>query len=273
MTDEPAVRVPPTASDSLRLMAEAARLAGDGLCAAARQTAPLTVSEKSRGDFVSAADTAAEATIAAHLDRARPGYGWLGEETGARPSEAEGLRWIVDPLDGTTNFLKGLPHWAVSIALYQGETALCALIHDPIKGETFCAERGQGAYLNGSPITVSEAPDLQAALLATGVPSGGRITHLPHCLRDLDALMPQTAGIRRWGAAALDLAYVAAGRFDAYWERNLGPWDVAAGMLIVEEAGGRVVPLWPDRPVLTSGSFVAAPRPVLDAILPALDRS
>ncbi|SHH34119.1 myo-inositol-1(or 4)-monophosphatase [Marivita hallyeonensis] len=247
-------------------------LAGEGLIRAARDRSRLSITEKTVGDFVSEADHEAEETIATYLNQSFPGYGWLGEESGERLSQADGLRWIVDPLDGTTNFLKGLPHWAVSIALYRGDDPLCAVIHDPIKAETFSAERGCGAYLNGQPIHVAPSAPLPTMLLATGVPSGGRITYLPHCLSDLDALMPQTAGIRRWGAAALDLAYVAAGRLDAYWERNLGPWDIAAGALIVEEAGGQMLPLWPDRTLLQSGSFLAGHPDTVAGILLSLDR-
>lgn len=254
-------------------MAAAAAHAGEALLAASRDRHQLTITEKSAGDFVSDADHRSEAIIAAHLERAFPGYGWLGEESAERPSQVDGLRWIVDPLDGTTNFLKGLPHWAVSIALYQNEAPLCAIIHDPVKSETFSAERGKGAFLNGRPIRVNTNAPFDSALLATGVPAGGRSTFLAHCLRDLDHLMPQTAGIRRWGAAALDLAYVAAGRLDAYWERNLGPWDIAAGVLIVEEAGGSIVPLWPERPLLETGSFLAADASLLEQVLSSLDRS
>lgn len=265
-------RLGPDASDRLKVMAEAAMLAGAGLMRAARDRLRLTITEKTTGDFVSEADIEAEETIATCLNRSFPGYGWLGEESAERLGRADGLRWIVDPLDGTTNFLKGLPHWAVSIALYRGDDPLCALIHDPIKAETFSAERGGGAHLNGQPIHVAPSAPLATMLLATGVPSGGRSTYLPNCLGDLDALMPQTAGVRRWGAAALDLAYVAAGRLDAYWERNLGPWDIAAGALIVEEAGGQVIPLWPDRTLLQSGSFLAGHPDAVAGILPSLDR-
>ncbi len=219
-------------------MADAAHQAGDLLTEASVQSPQMRVDEKTAGDFVSEADRAAETLIADCLNDAFPGYGWLGEESGARPGHDGDLRWIVDPLDGTTNFLKGLPHWAVSIALCRGEEPFCAVIHDPAKAETFVAERGCGAYLNGTPIRVTHEIPLQAALFGTGVPAGGRVTYLPDCLDDLERLMPKSAGIRRWGAAALDFAYVAAGRLDGYWERNLGAWDVAAGMLLVEEAGG-----------------------------------
>jgi myo-inositol-1(or 4)-monophosphatase len=250
--------LPAGATAPLRLMVQAALRAGDQLMAAFAQRKTLRVDQKTAGDFVSEADRAAEALIAEILMQAYPAYGWLGEESGARGGQGSDLRWIVDPLDGTTNFLRGLPHWAVSIALCKGDAVLCAVVHDPAKAETFVAELGLGAYLNGERIAVTRGIPLHAALFATGVPAGGRVDYLPDCLEDLGRLMPATAGVRRWGAAALDLAYVAAGRYDGYWERNLGPWDVAAGMLLVTEAGGEVAPLWPDRSVLASGSFIAS---------------
>ncbi|MEJ8562554.1 inositol monophosphatase family protein [Yoonia sp. GPGPB17] len=271
MKDNARRHLPATASKTLCAMAEGALLAGHDLMAASEQLKGLTVTEKTAGDFVSEADVRAENVIFDHLMRRHPRYGWLGEETAERISQEDGLRWIVDPLDGTTNFLKGLPHWAVSIALFRGNDPLAGLIYDPVKGEMFCAEKGAGAYLNGRAITVSKAVQMSAALVASGIPAGGRTTYLPHSLEDLERLMPQTAGLRRWGAAALDLAYVAAGRFDAYWERNLGPWDVAAGMLIVEEAGGQFSPLWADRPVLTSGSFLASNGALHDVVEAALN--
>ncbi|KIN71099.1 Inositol monophosphatase family protein [Sulfitobacter guttiformis KCTC 32187] len=248
--------LPDTASQTLQLMADVALRAGDVLLDYRTRRQTLRTEQKTAGDFVTDADRAAEALISAALGAAYPTYGWLGEEGGARGAQ-DGLRWVVDPLDGTTNYLKGLPHWAISIALYKGEEALCALVYDPAKAEMFVAERGHGAYLNGVAMQVSNSVPLDEALFATGVPAGGRITHLPDCLDDLERLMPQTAGIRRWGAAALDLAYVAAGRLEGYWERNLGAWDVAAGTLLVQEAGGVVTPLWSGRSVLSSGSFIA----------------
>lgn len=272
VSDEAVVLLAADASSTLGIMAKAASLAATGLMTTARKTNRLTINEKTAGDFVSDADRNAEATIFKHLDTEFPGYGWLGEESGDKPSTAGGHRWIVDPLDGTTNFLKGIPHWAISIALYKADEPVAALIFDPAKSETFSAERGKGAYLNGQRIKVADGAGLTTALLATGVPNGGRSTYLAHCLRDLDALMPQSAGVRRFGAAALDLAYVAAGRFDTYWERNLGPWDIAAGALIVQEAGGCVRPLWPDQDLLASGSFIAGPARLVDAVLAYLDR-
>jgi myo-inositol-1(or 4)-monophosphatase len=249
--------LPPGASDRLRIMTDAATGAGALLMQAFARRQTLRVDRKTAGDFVSEADRAAERYIADHLCAAFPDYGWLGEETGARAGTDTDLRFVVDPLDGTTNFLRGLPHWAVSIALCEGDVPLCAVVHDPAKAETFVAERGAGAHLNGAPLAVSRGIALDEALFATGVPAGGRVDYLPDCLEDLGRLMPHTAGMRRWGAAALDLAYVAAGRYDGYWERNLGPWDVAAGALLVTEAGGHVAPLWEGRSVLASGSFIA----------------
>lgn len=258
--------LPATASDRLRLMTRAAGLAGDGLLNAADRRGGLTISEKTKGDFVSDADTDAERTIADVLQAQYPDYGWLGEETGTQAAAGTGLRWVVDPLDGTVNFLRGLPHWAVSIALCEGDDPIAAIVYDPAKQELFSAEKGRGAYLNGQAIHVSDDVPLEAALMATGLPAGGRITYLPHSLQDLDATMPRTAGLRRWGAAALDLAYVAAGRFDCYWERNLGAWDVAAGILLVQEAGGRVTPLWSDCSILSSGSFLTSNGSLHDTV-------
>ncbi len=155
---------------------------------------------------------------------------------------------MVDPLDGATNFVKGIPHWAISIALCRGAEILAGLIYDQNKAELFTATQGKGAYLNGAPIVVSPQTNLQAAL------------------DDLGRPIPRCAGIRRGGAAALDLAYVAAGRVDGYWDRNLGAWDIAAGILLVREAGGVVDRLWPDQSILTSGSFIASNRAFVSAL-------
>jgi myo-inositol-1(or 4)-monophosphatase len=242
---------------ALHLMTRVAQEVGARLLDRFETVKSIPRTEKTAGDFVSDADLTAERMIRDRLQAAHPEIGWLGEETGAS-GDPNGLRWIVDPLDGTTNFLHGLPHWGVSIALAQGDRVIAGVVHDPVKAETFIAGAGTGAHLNGAPIRVSQGVPLSHALLATGVPAGGRVTYLSHSMRDIEGLMPECAGIRRWGAATLDLAYVAAGRIDAYWERNLGPWDVAAGLLLVTEAGGDVRPLWPGRLVLETGSFLAA---------------
>ncbi len=200
----------------------------------------LQVSKKGPADFVSAADLRAEQTLGAELARARPGYGFVMEESGAQGGCGEtGRRWIVDPLDGTTNFLHGLPHFAISIALQEGDELLAGVIYDPIKDEMFCAERGAGAYLNNRRIRVSSRTRLSEALIATGTPFKGH-GDAAAFLAEADTVMVETAGIRRWGTASLDLAYVAAGRFDGYWERDLSPWDIAAGIVLVREAGGFV---------------------------------
>lgn len=255
--------LPDEATAHLRAMAAAAEHAGAALQDAFQRQHMLTVTEKTLGDFVSSADRSAEVEIARVLTDAYPTYGWLGEETGARPGTDTTLRWVVDPLDGTTNFLKGLPHWCVSIALCQEDEVLAGLVYDPHKRELFTAERENGAYLNGTRIWASAETNFQAALFATGVPAGGRVTYLQAALEDLARLMPLCAGIRRGGAAALDLAYVAAGRIEGYWERNLGAWDIAAGVLLAKEAGAEVHPLWKDQSILSSGSFVVATSPMI----------
>jgi len=216
----------------------------------------LTVRSKRAGDFVSEADREAEAGIRTGLARERPGDGWLGEESGAGAEAAR--RWIVDPLDGTTNFLHGIGHWAVSVALeVEGELAL-GVIHDPVRDETFAALRGRGATLNGDAIAVSTASCMDRALFGTGIPFG-TMAHIDEHAADIARLMPRCAGVRRFGAAALDLAWVAAGRLDGFWERKLQLWDIAAGLVVLREAGARVEG-WTaaERPEV-SGTVITAP--------------
>lgn len=245
-------------SANLNVMIKAARKAGRSLVKDFREVENLQVSSKGPGDFVSRADREAERIIREELRGARPTYGWLGEETGTEAGEDPTRRWIVDPLDGTTNFLHGLPHWAVSIALEHKGEIVAAVVFDPAKDELYTAERGDGAFVNDQRLRVSGRRDMNSAIFATGVPFGGRGT-LPATLRDLARLMPVCAGVRRWGSAALDLAYVAAGRYDGYWERGIQPYDVAAGWLLVKEAGGFVEPLRPhDGPGVDAGDIVAA---------------
>ncbi len=244
------------ASANLNIMIKAARKAGRSLVKDFREVENLQVSVKGAGDFVSRADREAERIIKEDLRGARPTYGWLGEETGAEPGEDPTRRWLVDPLDGTTNFLHGLPHWAVSIALEHKGEIVAAVVYDAAKDEMFTAERGDGAFLNDRRIRVSARHQMIESIFATGVPFGGRGT-LPATLRDLARLMPLTAGVRRWGAAALELAYVAAGRYEGYWERGINSWDVAAGILLVKEAGGFVESIRPEENPVESGSLVA----------------
>jgi myo-inositol-1(or 4)-monophosphatase len=232
-------------SANLNLMIKAARAAGRSLVKDFREVENLQVSMKGAGDFVSRADIAAEKIIRDELMGARPNYGWLAEESDAVDGADPTRRWIVDPLDGTTNFLHGLPHWAVSIALEHKGEIVSAVIFDAAKDEMFFAEKGQGAWLNESRLRVSGRRVMIEALFATGLPFG-TMPDLPAALKDLSQLLPVCSGVRRLGAAALDLAYVAAGRYDGYWERGLNAWDVAAGVLIVKEAGGLVDTIRPE---------------------------
>jgi myo-inositol-1(or 4)-monophosphatase len=227
-------------SANLNLMIKAARKAGRTLVKDFREVENLQVSTKGPGDFVSRADREAERLIKEELLGGRPTYGWIGEETGTQAGADPTRRWIVDPLDGTTNFLHGLPHWAVSIALEHKGEIVSAVVYDPAKDEMFWAEKGAGCWLNDNRrLRVSGRRVMSEAVFATGVPFGAKAT-LPATLKDLGRLMPACAGVRRWGVASLDLAYVAAGRFDGFWERELNVWDIAAGVLLVKEAGGLV---------------------------------
>ena len=245
-------------SANLNLMIKAARKAGRSLVKDFREVENLQVSTKGPGDFVSKADREAERLIKEDLMGARPTYGWLGEETGEDEGADPTRRWIVDPLDGTTNFLHGLPHWSVSIALEHKGEIVSAVVFDPAKDEMFWAEKGLGAWLNDSRrIRVSGRRNMMESIFATGVPFGGRGT-LPATLQDLARLMPTCAGVRRWGSAALDLAYVAAGRYEGYWERGIQPWDIAAGTLLVREAGGLVGPVREGDNPLEKGAVIAA---------------
>ena len=248
-------------SANLNLMIKAARRAGKSLVKDFREVEQLQVSAKGPGDFVSKADQTAEAIIKADLMGARPTYGWLGEETGETRGEDPTRRWIVDPLDGTTNFLHGLPHWAVSIALEHKGEIVAAVVFDAAKDEMFVAEKGAGAWMNDRRLRVSGRAKMIEAIFATGIPFASKKT-LPATMGDLARLMPTCAGVRRWGSAALDLAYVAAGRYDGYWERELKPWDIAAGLLIVREAGGMVAPVVEGADILATGGIICANEPL-----------
>ena len=203
----------------------------------------LQISEKGPGDFVSHADIKAERTLRAELERTRPEYGFLGEEGGETKGDGRN-RWIVDPLDGTTNFLHGVPHFAISIGLERDGEIIAGVIYQPISDELFWAEKGNGAFVDtpnarSRRLRVSGRKDPARALVATGIPHLGKGDHADYH-RKLEAVTRQTAGVRRWGAASLDFAFVAAGRYDAFFEYGLAPWDVAAGLLLVREAGGIV---------------------------------
>ncbi len=250
-------------SANLNVMIKAARRAGRSLAKDFREVENLQVSAKGAGDFVSRADIAAEAIIREELTAARPTYGWCGEESDAVAGQDPTRRWIVDPLDGTTNFLHGLPHWAISIALEHKGEIVAGVIYDPAKDELFHAEKGQGAWMNETRLRVSGRSRMIESIFATGLPFGGR-ADLPETLKDLARLLPQCAGVRRWGAAALDLAYVAAGRYEGFWERGLHEWDIAAGLVILREAGGLAEPIDPEGDILRDGEIVCANGEIFD---------
>ncbi len=221
----------------LNVMVAAARKAGRGLRRDFGEVEHLQVSLKGPANFVTAADRRAEEVLNAELLRARPGYGFLGEEGGLQPGTDKTHVWIVDPLDGTTNFLHGIPQFAISIALEREGTIIAAVIYNPVNEELFIAERGKGAFLNDQRLRVAARRRLADAVIACGLPHFGR-GDLAVFRREFALVQERVAGLRRFGAASLDLAWVAAGRFDAFWERDLSPWDMAAGILIVREAGG-----------------------------------
>ncbi len=223
----------------INVMVRAAEKAARTLVRDFGEVEQLQVSRKGPSDFVSSADLAAEKTIRAELTKARPEFGLLMEESGKGGPKDADSRWIVDPLDGTTNFLHGLPHWAISIAAEHEGVIMAGVVMDPIKNEIFWAERGQGAFMNSKRLRVSGRRSLDIAMVATGMPFRGKKI-APNYLGELNLMMGEVAAVRRFGSAALDLAYVAAGRYDAFWEYGLQPWDSAAGSIIVTEAGGFV---------------------------------
>ncbi len=233
-------------SPHMVVMQNAAQKASKRLLRDFNEVEQLQVSVKGPSDFVSQADLRAEATLREELTKARPGYAFLMEESGASGSDAWTWRWVVDPLDGTTNFLHGIPHWAISIALQRrhpdGSSEIAAgMVYSPVNDEMFWAERGSGAFVNDKRLRVSSRRDMKDALFATGIPFAAVGTRTRDAFtRTLAPLMTSTAGVRRFGSAALDLAWVAAGRYDAFWELGLNAWDVGAGVLIIAEAGGRV---------------------------------
>ncbi len=244
-------------SANINVMIKAARKAGRSLMRDFKEVENLQVSSKGPGDFVSRADMKAEEILQEELMEARPNYGFLGEENGEVKGEDPTRRWIVDPLDGTTNFLHGLPHWAISIALEHKGEIVAAVIFNPAGEEMFIAEKGGGAWLNDKRIRVSGRRSMIEMIFATGLPFGGR-GDLPDTLQDLARILPACAGVRRWGAASLDLAYTAAGRYDGFWERRLQPWDIAAGLLLIKEAGGLTESVYENGDSMSDGSVIAS---------------
>jgi myo-inositol-1(or 4)-monophosphatase len=244
-------------SPILNVMGNAALKAARGLIRDFGEVEQLQVSIKGPGEFVSTADLKAERTLKAELKKARPGYALLFEESGAEPGSDPRHRWIVDPLDGTTNFLHGIPHFSISIALERDSEIVAGVIYEPIRDEMYWAEKGLGAYVNDRRLRVSARRQLAEAVIGTGMPFGARAGDSVY-IATLGAVMGATSGIRRMGSAALDLAYVAAGRFDGFWEFGLSPWDLAAGILLVREAGGYISDMAGGHDMMARGDVLAA---------------
>ena len=250
----------------LNIAVRAARNAGDIIVRHLNRIDHLTIASKERNDFVSEADRQAEAEIIAVIRKAYPGHGVLAEESGRQRGDNDEFQWIIDPLDGTTNFLHGFPQFAVSIALKHKGRLEQAVVYDPLRQELFTASRGSGAFLDNRRIRVSRQTVLTGALLGTGFPYKNQ-QHLDAYLNMFRALIVDTAGIRRPGSAALDLAYVAAGRLDGFWEIGLNAWDMAAGVLLIHEAGGLVGDLAGGHSYLENGNIVAATPKLFPAML------
>jgi myo-inositol-1(or 4)-monophosphatase len=246
-----------TQSALLKVMSDAARKAARGLNRDFGELAELQVSRKGAADFVSAADIKAEQSIFESLTKARPGYGFLGEERGLIEGTDKTHTWIVDPLDGTTNFLHAIPHFAINIALQREGAVVAAVTYNPVSNELFWAEKGKGAFVNDRRLRVAARQRLDESVLATGIPFLGHGQHA-RFLKELHQISQRVAGVRRFGAAALDMAWVAAGRMDGFWERDLSAWDLAAGLLLVTEAGGKVTTAEGGDDVLAAGSVCAA---------------
>jgi len=253
----------------LNVMIGAARKAARALKRDFGEVEKLQVSMKGPANFVTAADRKAEETLFAELSKARPGYSFLGEESGQRDGNDKSHRWIVDPLDGTTNFLHGIPHFAISIGLERDGTAIAGVIHNPATDDMFIAERGKGAFLNEQRIRVAARTRLAEAVITCGLPHLGH-GDLALGAKETGAMQEKVAGLRRFGAAALDLAWVAAGRFDAYWERDIKPWDMAAGIVLVREAGGYVTDCDGGEDMYAKGHIAAGNDAMHKAVLQVL---
>ncbi|MBE1237021.1 inositol monophosphatase [Phaeovibrio sulfidiphilus] len=244
-------------SPNLNVMVSAARMAAKGLIRDFGELENLQVSRKGPSDFVTVADTRAEQILKAELSRARPDYSFLMEESGAQDGADKTRRWIVDPLDGTLNFMHGIPHFAISIALEEKGEITAGVVYNPVTDDLYTAEKGGGAYHNDRRLRVAARTNFAESVFATGIPFQGRPGHREFLMR-LARVMSVSAGVRRFGVASLDLAFVAAGRMDGYWEETLQPWDVAAGILLVREAGGYVTTVQGTGNPVATGSVAAA---------------
>jgi len=253
-------------SPNINVMVRAAQKAARSLIHDFNEVEHLQVTSKGLGDFVSTADKASEKILVTELQKARPEFGFLLEEGGEIKGSDPRYRFIIDPLDGTTNFLHGIPHFAISIALECEGNIIAGIVFDPVKDELFWAEKGQGAYLNSRRLRVSGRKKLDEAVFGTGIPFGDH-GNKEKFLKDLGKVMPLIAGVRRMGVASLDLAYVAAGRFDCYFEDHIFPWDIAAGLLLVKEAGGFVSELRnPGEDMIVKGNILATNAGLRDLI-------
>src|SRR6186713_3519436 len=239
----------------INVMVKAARRAGRNLQRDLGEIEHLQVSLKGPANFVTMADRRAEEMLYTDLTKARPGYGFIGEEGGTREGADKSHTWIVDPLDGTTNFLHGIPQFAISIGLQREGVIIAGVIYNPANDELYIAERGKGAFLNDQRLRVAGRRQLNECVVACGLPHIGRGDH-EEFRREMTAIQDRVAGFRRFGAAALDLAFVAAGRLDGYWERNLQSWDIAAGQIIVRESGGIVSGMTGNDDALKTGHVV-----------------
>jgi len=244
-------------SPALNVMVAAARKAGRPLIRDFNELENLQISLKGPADFVTSADKRTEKILIEELSKARPGYGFLGEEGGAIEGKDKTHRFVIDPIDGTTNFMHGVPHFAISIALEREGQLVAGVVFNPVTDDLFTAEKGHGAYLNNKRLRTAARKELSPSLIATGLPWLGKDGHA-RANAEMAVVMNATSGIRRFGSAALDLAYVAAGRFDGFWERGLQPWDIAGGIVLLREAGGIVSDMNGGQDMLTGGSILAS---------------
>ena len=256
----------------INVMVKAARRAGRSLKRDLGEIEHLQVSLKGPANFVTKADKRAEEMLYEDLAKARPGYGFIGEEGGAREGADKSHTWIVDPLDGTSNFLHGIPQFAISIALERDNTIIAGIVYNPVADELFIAERGKGAFLNDQRIRVAARRRLEDAIVACGLPHRGR-GDIALNRKETAAMQESVAGLRRFGAAALDLAWVAAGRIDAYWERDISSWDMAAGVILVREAGGFVTDLDGSDGMFAKGHIVAGNETLQREVLRVLNQA